>query len=272
MSNTQPAQPRTRREARTLEKHRGRSPRTAPPRRLGSPTPRKALSVAALVFAGALVVGMSVPTNLFIDTSSTALAAAAASEGGAPARLAGQSLDVSQDAVSAAPTRDGFQVLSYAQTLKLKYGNSTANYSVTTGAVRWPFPYAVAITDGFGPRYLCDGCSNFHKGVDFVPGEGAPIYAIADGVVIQALEDVASGYGNHVVIQHTINGQPVESLYAHMLSGSRAVNVGDVVKVGDFLGLVGNTGTSFGSHLHFEIHLNKVPVDPFAWLLANTVN
>jgi murein DD-endopeptidase MepM/ murein hydrolase activator NlpD len=254
-----------------LEKRPARQQRAVTPRRLGTPTPRKALSVAALLFAGALVVGMSVPTNLFIDTSSTA-SASAVSAGGAPARLAGQSLDVSQDAVSAAPTRDGFQVMSYAQTLKLKYGNSAANYTVTTGAVRWPFPYAVGITDGFGPRYLCDGCSNFHKGVDFVPGAGAPIYAIADGVVIQALEDTASGYGNHVMIQHMINGQPVESLYAHMLSDSRAVNVGDVVKVGDFLGLVGNTGTSFGAHLHLEIHLNKVPVDPFAWLLANTVN
>ena len=47
---------------------------------------------------------------------------------------------------------------------------------------------------------------------------------------------------------------------------------GNTFKVGDFIGLVGDTGTSYGSHLHFELHVDKVPVDPFAWLTANAVN
>ena len=110
------------------------------------------------------------------------------------------------------------------------------------------------------------------RGVDFVPGGGTPIYAIADGTVKHAGEDQSSGYGNHVIITHTINGQSIESITAHMVSGSSPIVTGQRVKVGDFLGLVGDTGISYGAHLHFEIHVEGVPVDPFAWLQANAVN
>ena len=76
------------------------------------------------------------------------------------------------------------------------------------------------------------------------------------------------GYGNHVRIVSTINGDQVEALYAHMQMNSSPLKVGDTVKVGDFLGLVGSTGTSTGNHLHFEIKLNGTNVDPFAYLQA----
>jgi murein DD-endopeptidase MepM/ murein hydrolase activator NlpD len=119
----------------------------------------------------------------------------------------------------------------------------------------------------------CDGCSTFHQGVDFTPGTGTPIYAIADGVVEEHSGDSGfDSFGNHVIIQHNIPGQNVESLYAHMITGSSTLQVGDAIKVGEFIGLVGDTGSSVGAHLHFEIHIDKVPVDPFAWLEANTTN
>jgi murein DD-endopeptidase MepM/ murein hydrolase activator NlpD len=137
--------------------------------------------------------------------------------------------------------------------------------------VRWPFPYSVPTTDGFGPRDINISGIAFHNGVDFTPGDGSPIYAIADGVVSLHVEEYG-GLGNHVIISHVINGQNIDSVYGHMQSGSSPLVVGDAVKVGDFIGLVGDTGTSYGSHLHFELHVEKVPVDPFAWLTANAVN
>ena len=220
----------------------------------------KFVSLVALIFAGTLVVAVSIPSNLFL-TDVTASADVA------PAIVVdGQSLKVSADAQDAAPARDSFEAISYAEALALKYAGVDYTYAVTSGAGRWPFPYAVPITDGFGPR---DG--SFHKGADFVPGAGTPIYAIADGVVITATFD-DSGYGQHVVLQHNLNGVDVESLYAHMIEGSSPIVVGQQVKVGDFLGLVGDTGVAYGAHLHFEIHIDKVPVDPFAWLQANAVN
>ena len=65
------------------------------------------------------------------------------------------------------------------------------------------------------------------------------------------------------------SGQDVQTLYAHMQHTSVPVSTGDEVKVGDFLGLVGSTGTATGIHLHFEVLLDGVQVDPFAWLKAN---
>jgi murein DD-endopeptidase MepM/ murein hydrolase activator NlpD len=55
-----------------------------------------------------------------------------------------------------------------------------------------------------------------------------------------------------------------------MQHGSTALRVGDQIEVGDFIGLVGQTGMATGNHLHFEVHVNDVPVDPFAWLKTHT--
>jgi len=232
-------------------------------RRLGS----QLLSVGALVFAGTLLVAVSVPANAFISETTAVLPKVQArqSEG-----LAGQTLAVSEEAVAPALARDTYSITSYAQLLRAQYGNA-GTYTATTGAVRWPFPYSVPTTDGFGPRPVWVSGTGFHNGVDFTPGGGTPIYAIADGVVTLHA-DQYGGFGNYVVLQHSINGQNVKSLYAHMITGSSPLVVGEEIKVGDFIGLVGDTGNSYGAHLHFELHLDNVPVDPFAWLTANAVN
>ncbi|HEU4808494.1 MAG TPA: M23 family metallopeptidase, partial [Homoserinimonas sp.] len=77
------------------------------------------------------------------------------------------------------------------------------------------------------------------------------------------------GWGNFVTVQHNINGQVVESLYAHMQWGSIGVAAGQQVSVGQFLGAVGDTGRAYGAHLHLEIKVNGANVDPYAWLKAN---
>jgi murein DD-endopeptidase MepM/ murein hydrolase activator NlpD len=137
-------------------------------------------------------------------------------------------------------------------------------------AVQWPFPVGVPISDGFGPRSSPGGIgSTNHKGVDFTPGQGKPISAVASGVVRLVNGSDNGGLGVYVVVDHVIDGQNVSSWYGHMLSGSPVVTEGQAVVVGQQLGSVGNTGTSTGAHLHLEIHLDNTPVDPIAWLSAH---
>ena len=135
-------------------------------------------------------------------------------------------------------------------------------------SVRWPFPGAVRISDGYGPRAApCAGCSTFHDGLDMNPGEGTPIGSIADGVVssVTAFDD--GGLGVHVLIDHVVDGRNITSTYGHMLAGSAAVSVGESVVAGQVIGKVGSTGQSTGAHMHLELHLDGVTaIDPYGWL------
>ncbi len=232
------------------------------------------LSVSAMIFAGALAVGMSMPANAFNagggDGSAAPLPAA---DQTAPEGTQSLSVDASVEKNSA--TRAEYTVTSWAEMLRLQYGTRDYSYSLgdPNGPIRWPFPYAVPISSGFGERAApCYGCSSMHLGVDFTPGVGTPIYAIADGTVT-IHDDDSGGYGNHVYIDHGDllgDGNDITSLYAHMQQGSSALSVGDQIEVGDFVGLVGMTGTATGNHLHFEILVNESQVDPFAWLQLHT--
>ncbi len=140
---------------------------------------------------------------------------------------------------------------------------SISSYSV----VQWPVPAGTPISSGFGLRE-CDGCSTNHTGTDFNPGNGYPIQVVADGVVTAAGWD-STGYGNMVTVQHVIDGQVVSTLYAHMQDSSITVAVGQTVKRGDVLGLVGQTGEATGPHLHFSVIIDGTMVDPYPWLLAH---
>lgn len=98
--------------------------------------------------------------------------------------------------------------------------------------------------------------SNFHKGIDFRADEGTPVYAAADGIVIEPV-DVDTGDGKNVIISHYTN---VNTFYAHL--SKVIVNEGDKVKQGDLIGYVGSTGASTGPHLHFELCIDGEYVDP----------
>ena len=129
--------------------------------------------------------------------------------------------------------------------------------------VQWPVPSTTTMSSGFGPR-SCAGCSSYHEGIDLNPGNGFPVVAIADGVVVES--EFSGALGAHVVIQHVIDGEVVQSQYGHMQGDSLAVVVGQQVTMGQQLGLVGSTGQSTGPHLHFGIILGGVLIDPEAWL------
>lgn len=135
--------------------------------------------------------------------------------------------------------------------------------------VTWPIPATTTVSSPFGPRVApCATCSAMHRGADLVPGEGTPVAAIADGVVVDSGTDPAAELGVFAVVRVTVRGEVVDSLYAHMLSGSMTLRPGDRVEGGQRIGSVGNTGVSTGAHLHFGILRGGEPVDPLAWVAA----
>ncbi|WP_238941932.1 peptidoglycan DD-metalloendopeptidase family protein [Bacillus sp. REN10] len=124
---------------------------------------------------------------------------------------------------------------------------STTNRSddkpvVTSGTFMRPAEGRVS--SEFGYRDLGD-----HKGIDIANKTSVPIVAAADGVVSRSY--YSSSYGNVIFISHSINGQVLTTVYAHM--SERLVESGHVSK-GQTIGYMGNTGHSFGQHLHFEVH------------------
>lgn len=145
-------------------------------------------------------------------------------------------------------------------------------YTVTVvSVVYWPTtgPEAQTYSDGFGWRIPpCRGCSSDHHGVDLTPGADTEVRAVSDGVVVFAGWE-RGGLGQHVVIEHVIDGVPVQTTYGHMRGGSLTVDEGQQIEGGHVIGLVGSTGASTGAHLHFEVLEAGVLVDPYAWLLTH---
>ncbi len=183
-----------------------------------------------------------------------------------------QALDSVTSAEREAIIRDSGAATSGEQVAALRSMRIADTFrSNSAGAVQWPFPVGVPISDGFGYRAApTAGASTDHLGVDFTPGAGVPIQIIADGVVRQVVARDDGGCGVNVTIDHMIGGQLVSSKYCHMQAGSVRVSTGQQVTVADIVGRVGNTGISTGAHLHFEIRLNGTePVDPVAWLKVN---
>ncbi len=122
-------------------------------------------------------------------------------------------------------------------------------------------PVAVGYdSSGFGARIdPFTGRRTQHDGVDFVAPVGTPIVAAAGGVVVAS--EYRSDYGNMVDIDH---GNGLKTRYAH--ASKVFVKIGDIVKAGERIALVGRTGRATGSHLHFEVHVNDVPQNPVAFL------
>ncbi|MGL4819939.1 MAG: murein hydrolase activator EnvC family protein [Bacilli bacterium] len=107
-------------------------------------------------------------------------------------------------------------------------------------------PAVGPVTSEFGSRW-----GGSHFGIDISKrSSDVPIVAAADGVVIESY--YSGSYGNVIFINHELNGRTYTTVYAHL--ESRAVSSGSTVSRGQFIGYMGNTGQSYGAHLHFEIH------------------
>ncbi|MDF2506961.1 MAG: peptidase [Microbacterium sp.] len=110
-----------------------------------------------------------------------------------------------------------------------------------------------SFTDGFGASRP----GRSHLGQDFAAGVGTPINAAMKGCVSRSTESY-QGYGVTIQIESIVDGQAVSTVYSHLNYGTRAVEVGDCVDEGQYIGDVGSTGYVFGSCLHFEVHINTV--------------
>lgn len=144
---------------------------------------------------------------------------------------------------------DGTSALAYPTQGELWVVSAASGGGSGSGDFSWPYPLDY-VTSEYGPRG-----TGFHEGIDFSGGpavSGEPIPAIGDGTV--TLAQYNGAFGNCVILYHgEINGYDRYSLYAHM-STLPVVSVNDVVSKGDTLGPIGNTGNSFGAHLHMELH------------------
>lgn len=117
------------------------------------------------------------------------------------------------------------------------------------------------LSSGFGYRTSpFTGQKEFHKGIDISARLKAPIIAPANGIVVFVGWD--HGYGKSIIISH---GHGIKTRYAHLQKA--LVKKGQYVKRGDTIALVGSTGRSTGPHLHYEVHVNGMAVNPLRYIL-----
>lgn len=127
------------------------------------------------------------------------------------------------------------------------------------------WPVRGPVVSGFGQRIdPFNGEGAFHKGVDIDGNYGDAVRTAADGFVIWA--GSRAGFGRLVIVDH---GGGVTTYYAH-LSRARAYS-GQSVERGDIIGFVGSTGRAKGSHLHYEVRLNRSPLNPWRFLRTGSV-
>ena len=154
-------------------------------------------------------------------------------------------------------------ILDYEQ--KLAQQNTSFGSGQVSGDMIWPLPYNDSyVSSSFKMRTL-NGVTKQHNGIDicrWAGTHGATIVAVKDGTVEVAYKSGNNGgYGLYVVINH---GNGVKTYYAHL--SATLVNVGDYVTQGTTIGRAGNTGYSFGAHLHFGLMINGGWVNPMNYL------
>ncbi|UCD33128.1 MAG: M23 family metallopeptidase [Desulfobacterales bacterium] len=139
-----------------------------------------------------------------------------------------------------------------------KYLEGQRNLLSSTPAIR---PSKGWVASRFGYRKSpFTGLREFHKGYDIANRIGTPIIASADGVV--SFVGSKGNLGKAIKINH---GHGMASLYAHIKKALK--KRGDAVKRGDTIALMGNTGRSTGPHLHYQVYLNGIPVNPERYIL-----
>lgn len=141
-----------------------------------------------------------------------------------------------------------------------------AIYAVRSNSTDWGWPFALPIpgemiTSRFGGDRTYNGglWRSYHTGVDFRRAVGEPVWATASGRVVAV--DPLDVRGNVVIIDH---GYGIFSQYAH--TSEAYVTPGQHVQRGQLIAAAGSTGRTNGPHLHFEIIVNGIPVDPLAWM------
>jgi len=182
------------------------------------------------------------------------------SQSAARAKQISQALEAEQVALIGASVQQAWE-----QTEAWLKANPVGSQAISAGHSHqyrfiWPEPQGVVV-QGFGPTDFAlepayGGFAHFHTGIDLVEPELSPILAADDGEVA-AVGAGTTGYGNYVVVAHAGG---LTTLYGHL--SQAVVKVGDQVVQGQPIGLEGSTGNSTGPHLHFELRVGGIPVDP----------
>ena len=151
------------------------------------------------------------------------------------------------------------QLISYKELWKLAQEKESIQASIPAiSPVKNP-----VIVSGFGMRYHpVYKILRRHTGIDIIGQRGTPIYATADGVVIDHGD--GSGYGIMILINH---GRGYKTVYAHL--SKKLVKVGQKVKRGELIGYMGSTGLSVGTHLHYEVLKNGEYVNPIHYFFGD---
>ncbi len=152
----------------------------------------------------------------------------------------------------------------FASWQSLDGADASSPTPTTSIAIPSIMPLASAkLTSDYGMRtHPVVGGRRNHKGVDLAAPTGTPVFATADGVVSRA--DVFSTYGLYISLQH---GAALETRYAHL--SRLAVAAGQRVNKGDIIGYVGSTGRSTGPHLHYEVRMDGVAVNPIPYMVES---
>ncbi|WP_344785152.1 M23 family metallopeptidase [Microbacterium kribbense] len=150
-------------------------------------------------------------------------------------------------------------------------GGSPASAGVGVVTSGWCRPSSGWQSSGYGYRYAQCGsgycATSFHEGVDLAAACGAPIYAAHSGRVTYA--GYNGGYGNYIRLDH---GGGTGTGYGHIRNGGIYVRYGQQVRAGQVIAAEGNTGHSFGCHLHFETYVNGAPVNPVTFMAARGIS
>lgn len=171
-----------------------------------------------------------------------------------------------QEAIAAAKKAEE-EAAKAAAAATTNQSNQGTNYSTAgadlvsgSGIFAHPIPEAKYISSPFGYRYYPNpNVPTLHKGTDFAAYTGTPVYAVLDGKVTISKYSTSAGY--YISIDH---GNGIVTLYMH--NSVLFVKSGDTVGRGQNIALSGNTGSSSGPHLHFQVMYNGNPIDGTKYL------
>jgi len=152
-----------------------------------------------------------------------------------------------------------YDFLRSANTMALISGPSRRLHRPASVPNLWPVDGRLIGSFGMRQDPFSGEDQEFHKGVDISGPIGTPVHVTADGIVEFA--DMESGYGRLVVVD---DGGGIETWYAHM--SKLYVHTGQEVRRGDLIGLVGMSGRVTAPHLHYEVHVNGRPMNPYQYL------
>lgn len=223
---------------------------------------RKLFTGAVIAVCFAFALSVSIPANALLtqsDIEQIKMQAFLDNQ----VSLANQTVIVSdENNATNLASRDGVDVTLATKPVQAAfYGSSglcgaetDVNAPATGGPILWPLANN-KISSPYGYRW-----GSLHAGIDFEGPTGTPVMSVSDGVVKAAFPSAGNSLGICAIISHNVNGVKFDTLYGHL--SSMNIGVGDKVAAGQVIGTVGSTGNSTGSHLHYEVHVNGLQIDP----------